>query len=74
MCKYVCNTYCWQDFLHHNLLTGIEAMQDIAICCRLRSYLVHQSTCKLHLLLAGFLTQTGENQEEALDQFSKALG
>ncbi|XP_052798853.1 anaphase-promoting complex subunit 7-like [Mya arenaria] len=38
-----------------------------------RSYLVNQSTCKLHLLLADFLRLTGDHQE-ALDQYSKALG
>ncbi|XP_045172454.1 anaphase-promoting complex subunit 7-like [Mercenaria mercenaria] len=39
----------------------------------LKGYLQNQSTCKLHQMLADFLTHTGEHQE-ALDQYSKALG
>ncbi|XP_052265985.1 anaphase-promoting complex subunit 7-like isoform X1 [Dreissena polymorpha] len=39
----------------------------------LRGYLVNQSTSKLHLLLGDFLTVAGD-QQEALDQYNKALG
>lgn len=38
----------------------------------LKTYLQHHSTCRLHQLLADFLTHTGEHQE-AMDQFTKAL-
>jgi hypothetical protein len=39
---------------------------------RLRKQLETHSTCRLHQMLAEFLTQTHEHQE-ALDQFSIAL-
>ncbi|KAL3857415.1 hypothetical protein ACJMK2_012089 [Sinanodonta woodiana] len=39
----------------------------------LRKQLISQSTCRLHQMLADFLTQTNEHQE-ALDHYNKALG
>lgn len=62
------------DFLFCDMLQNLYLVitDKIVISFRLRKQLETHSTCRLHQMLAEFLTQTHEHQE-ALDQFSIAL-